>query len=253
MKTSSRLRLTASLLFVLVLSMAVAPLWVFAQTASGEAEILPKKAEAPAEQGPTGKSDTSPSSSAPSSSSSTSKADSMDDLSPFSLSVIVLSMLLGGLLLLFVECALIPGFGLVGLTGIIVILSGLGIAFWKLDLHLAVIYTVISIVALIGVVFWAIYVFPHTATGKRFVLETRISVDDGYTTTIDLQKYIGMEGVASSDLRPSGIARIGEERMDVVSDGDFIPRGTKIKVLLAKQTTLVVIPIPGTDQPPAAS
>ncbi|HNV72628.1 MAG TPA: NfeD family protein, partial [Candidatus Ozemobacteraceae bacterium] len=144
------------------------------------------------------------------------------------------------------------GFGLTGIAGIIVIMSGLGLSFWKLDLRLAVIYTILSILALIGLVFWALYVFPHTATGKKFVLETRISVEDGYTTTLELQKYVGQEGVAASDLRPSGIARIGDERLDVVSDGDFIPRGTRIKVIQAKQTNLVVAKLPEPESPPKA-
>ncbi|HEY9071477.1 MAG TPA: NfeD family protein [Candidatus Ozemobacteraceae bacterium] len=160
--------------------------------------------------------------------------------------MIVLAMLIGGLVLLFVEVALIPGFGLTGVTGILVILAGLGLAFWKLDIRLAVLYSFGSIAALIGLVLWAIYIFPHTSVGKKFVLETKISLEDGYTATRDLEKYIGMEGVATSDLRPSGIARIGDERLDVLSDGEFVPRQSRIKVLRIRNGALIV----GIVEPP---
>jgi len=159
-----------------------------------------------------------------------------------SLGLIVLVMLVGGLILLFIEVALIPGFGITGVTGILVILAGLGIAFWKLDFKLAVIYTIVSLVGLVLLVLWAIYIFPHTKLGKQFVLQTTISVEDGFTATRDFTKYVGMEGVATSDLRPSGIVRIDDERLDVMSEGEFVPRGTKIKVSRVKNGSLVVVP-----------
>lgn len=165
-----------------------------------------------------------------------------------SYSMIVLSLLIGGLVLLFIEVALIPGFGITGVTGIIVIFAGLGVAFWKLDIRLAVLYSFGSMAALVGLVLWAIYIFPHTSVGKKFVLSAKISVEDGYTATRDLDRFVGMEGVATSDLKPSGIARIGDERMDVISDGDYIPRQSRIKVLQAKNGALFVAMI---EPPPA--
>ncbi|HQG29374.1 MAG TPA: NfeD family protein, partial [Candidatus Ozemobacteraceae bacterium] len=162
--------------------------------------------------------------------------------------IIVLAMLIGGLVLLFIEVALIPGFGITGVTGIIVIFAGLGLAFWKLDIRLAVLYSFGSMAALVGLVLWAIYIFPHTSIGKKFVLNAKISIEDGFTATRDLDRFVGMEGVATSDLRPSGIARIGDERMDVLSDGEFVPRQSKIKVLRVKNGALIVAMI---EPPPA--
>jgi len=177
-----------------------------------------------------------------------SKATSPGEPGSISYGLIVLSMLIGGLILLFIEVALIPGFGITGVTGIIVIFAGLGLAFWKLDIRLAVLYSFGSMAALVGLVLWAIYIFPHTSVGKKFVLTAKISVEDGFTATRDLERFVGMEGVATSDLRPSGIARIGDERMDVLSDGEFVPRQSKIKVLRVKNGALIVAMI---EPPPA--
>ena len=170
------------------------------------------------------------------------------DMDPTTLGVVVLAMLIGGLVLLFIEVALIPGFGLTGVTGIVIILAGLGLSFWKLDTRVAVIYTLVSFVALVALVLWAVYVFPYTSLGKRFRLETKISVEDGYTAIRDMSAYVGREGVATSDLRPSGIARIGDERLDVISDGEFGPRGTRIRVVKVKSGSVIVTPL----EPPAA-
>lgn len=170
------------------------------------------------------------------------------DMDPTTLGVVVLAMLIGGLVLLFIEVALIPGFGLTGVTGILTILAGLGLSFWKLDTRVAVLYTLVSFVALVALVLWAVYVFPYTSLGKRFRLETKISVEDGYTAIRDMSAYVGREGVATSDLRPSGIARIGDERLDVISDGEFVPRGTRIRVVKVKSGSVIVTPL----EPPAA-
>lgn len=174
---------------------------------------------------------------------STTAGGTSNDPGPASMALIILSMLITGMLLLFVEVALIPGFGVTGVSGILVILGGLGLAFWKLDPRVAALYSVGSIGALIALVFWAIYVFPHTSMGKRFVLNTRITIEDGFTAVQDMSRYVGLEGVATSDLRPSGIANLGGERVDVMSEGDFIPRGTKIRAIKQKQTNLIVVPL----------
>jgi hypothetical protein len=167
-------------------------------------------------------------------------------------SFIVLGMLIGGFLLLLVEIALIPGFGIVGIKGILLILVGLFLAFWKLDSRTAAIYALLSFMALIGLSLWFVFIFPHTRLGKRFILQTRISTEEGYTTGVDLSRYVGQEGVTTSDLRPSGIARIGDDRIDVMSDGDFIPKGTKIKAVRCKSGNIVVIPLDAETPPPTA-
>lgn len=210
-----------------------------AQELSGE-ELLPRLASAVAEA--TGKTDDKPAHSTTSTEGSTPRTEPSagTEPGPISYGMVVLALLIGGLVLLFVEVALIPGFGLTGITGIIVIFAGLGLAFWKLDIRLAVLYSFGSMAALVGLVLWAIYIFPHTSVGKKFVLNAKISVEDGYTATRELDRFVGMEGIATSDLRPSGIARIGDERMDVLSDGEYVPRQSKIKVLRVKNGALIV-------------
>ncbi len=234
-----------SILFLLI-SLFATPA-ALAQELSGE-ELLPRLSSGTTPS--VTQAESAPSSAAGESPSAEKPAETRAPGEPGAVSygMIVLAMLIGGLLLLFIEVALIPGFGITGVTGIIVIFSGLGLAFWKLDIRLAVLYSFGSMAALVGLVLWAIYIFPHTSVGKKFVLNAKISVEDGFTATRDLDRFVGMEGIATSDLRPSGIARIGDERMDVLSDGEFVPRQSKIKVLRVKNGALIVAMI---EPPPA--
>ena len=47
----------------------------------------------------------------------------------------------------------------------------------------------------------------------------------------DFQAYLGQSGTALTPLRPSGTAKIGEKRVDVVTVGDFIPPKRSIRVV----------------------
>ena len=53
---------------------------------------------------------------------------------------------------------------------------------------------------------------------------------------------LGAEGVAETELRPSGIARLNGRRSDVVADGEFIPQGTRVRVIEVSGNRIVVVP-----------
>lgn len=85
--------------------------------------------------------------------------------------------------------------------------------------------------------------FPKTSLGKNFVLSTESSVAEGFVAVEDMQRYIGCEGVATTMLRPSGIA--GGNVTDVITDGEFVEKGAKIKVVKAIAGRIIVTEIPG--------
>lgn len=161
-------------------------------------------------------------------------------ISNTSLMLIVLTLIIGGMILLFFEIAIIPGFGITGITGILLLASGVFIGFWKLDLMTAIIINAVSFFLLLLLLWWAFYIFPKTKMGKEFSLETKLSVEDGYTAIRDLSNLLGKEGVTLTDLRPSGFAKIEEERIDVISDGEFIQKGAKVKVIKIKGGSVIV-------------
>ena len=64
--------------------------------------------------------------------------------------------------------------------------------------------------------------------------------EDGYVSNVNRTDLLGVEGITLTILRPSGTAIINDERIDVVSEGGFIPKNTKVKVVKVEGARIVV-------------
>ncbi|MBQ7454648.1 MAG: hypothetical protein IJS69_06340 [Selenomonadaceae bacterium] len=92
-----------------------------------------------------------------------------------------------------------------------------------------------AIVALLGVV---VIVYLTSRGSKKnsgmledLVLDERQENRDGYTSVIDKSKFLGKEGVCLTDLRPAGTINVDGEPLDVVTEGNFVKQGDKVKVI----------------------
>lgn len=203
------------LLICLLLAVSVMPIIA----ATGSAELLPEKSVSAA-------------------ASDSSNIGEQAEKPAWGMMVVVL--MLTGFLFLFLEIAVIPGFGITGVIGILLLGGGIAAAYLKLSSGMAVFATFAGIAGVILLLLWFFFIFPKTSLGKNFVLATESSVAEGFVAVEDLQRYIGKEGVATTMLRPSGIARIDGERLDVITDGEFVEKGARIRVLKAVAGRIVV-------------
>jgi membrane-bound serine protease (ClpP class) len=89
---------------------------------------------------------------------------------------------------------------------------------------------------------------PRLPFGRRLVLETELGAGEGSAsaTAPDLM-WLGKRGTAASTLRPSGIATSEGDRVDVVSDGEFIETGEPIMVVKVDGNRIVVRQLNGKD------
>ncbi len=72
-------------------------------------------------------------------------------------------------------------------------------------------------------------------------LRKTLSREDGVTAqSSELDKYIGMEGTAITDLRPSGTAIINGKRVDVVSRGEYLDKDSEIVVSTITGNQIIV-------------
>lgn len=155
-----------------------------------------------------------------------------------------------GLVLVGVEVFLIPGFGLFGILGAIGVLGGL---FMSLlgglptapDFARAgmVLTTTILLVAISAWVM--IRSLPRSSRLARsgiFLLD-RTDRAIGYESAESRKDLIGVAGTAITDLRPSGTGLFGEERIDVVSESEWIEEGTPIRIVSAEGYRHVVRPV----------
>lgn len=157
-------------------------------------------------------------------------------------------MLVAGLLLLAVEVFVIPGFGWSGLLGLLALIGAVILAVSPAPEDAALTFAIVlSSLTLIGIALW------HVATRLRAghpLLGGMLRRDEGYVAALPRPELVGRDGIALTDLRPAGVAQVGDERLDVVSDTGWISAGTPVRVHHAEGYRHVVraIPLP----PPAA-
>lgn len=72
-------------------------------------------------------------------------------------------------------------------------------------------------------------------------LRTKLSKEDGVTAqSLDQNDYLGSLGLAITDLRPSGVATIDDQRLDVVTRGEYLEKQTEIIVIAVRGNQIVV-------------
>jgi len=146
-----------------------------------------------------------------------------------------------GVVLLGVEALVIPGFGLFGVAGIAAVAAGLFMSMLG-SLPTASEYTsagmiLTTTVLLVLVSAWVlIRTLPRTsrlAKSGIFLLQ-RTDRAIGYESAEVRDDLMDSVGTAITDLRPSGTALFGDERIDVVSESEWITEGTQVRVISAE-------------------
>lgn len=131
-----------------------------------------------------------------------------------------------------------PGFGAPGITGIILLAAGV---IMTAETLLDALIMVVILLAILGV---ALTLVLRSATkgklSKSLVLSESMKKEAGYSSTDDLEYLVGKEGIALTVLRPSGTADIDGVKLDVVTEGEYIPSGTKIKIVQVSGSRIVV-------------
>jgi membrane-bound serine protease (ClpP class) len=99
-------------------------------------------------------------------------------------------------------------------------------------------------VTLVGLVVAAHYL-PRTRAMSGLILQSSLASNthaqgpDSFVSA-DESRFAGQVGVAESDLRPVGVARFGDERVDVISEGGYVAAGTRVRVLHVEGARIVV-------------
>ncbi len=139
-----------------------------------------------------------------------------------------------GIAFIALEVFVIPGFGIAGILGIVLMLGSVFFVFdGAYNLRTAVLWLSVSVILTSGLIILAAFFLPETRLFQRFALATVMDTDMGYhsSSSEDFQAYLGKAGTALTPLRPSGTARIADKRVDVVTVGDFIPQNSNVRVV----------------------
>lgn len=135
--------------------------------------------------------------------------------------------LIGGAILLLIELHT-PGFGIPGIAGIISLFTSLYLVLggWVN----AVRSITMASILILGIIILFIRYLPESFVWKRLALKEAERTETGYTAVVIGEDLVGKEGVAVTLLRPVGIVEIDNKRYDCLTEGEYIPAGTRVIV-----------------------
>jgi membrane-bound serine protease (ClpP class) len=158
-------------------------------------------------------------------------------------------LLTGGIILIAVEMFVLPGFGIAGIAGALAILAAFYFSMvtdMATSAEYAQAFGVLSLSLIVVIVAgWALlrHLGRTRGTGKSgIMLGNATSRETGYLSSAVRTELIGSVGIALTDLRPAGAGRFGAERIDIVSDSNWIAAGTPIRIVRSDGYRHVVEP-----------
>lgn len=157
-----------------------------------------------------------------------------------------------GVLLIAAEIFVIPGFGVAGISGIILTVGSLALVMvdndWfdfhyvpTGDLKSALLATFGGTVGAIVLMFVGASQIKSSPFLKHIALNETLQKDEGYTSSFNSdQILVGLTGKAYTVLRPSGKIMIDGKIYDASTRGDYIEKGEEVIVISDEGTSLKV-------------
>jgi membrane-bound serine protease (ClpP class) len=159
-----------------------------------------------------------------------------------------------GLLLIALEIFVLPGFGVAGISGTVLVVGSLGLVAyghwphgneeWVAFGHQLGPFGLSILGALVAAFVLARYL-PSIPYVNRLILHPAGETEEGVESAPDpmhaeLAALLGAIGVAATPLRPAGKAQFGEAFVDVVAEGGYVVPGTRVQVIEIEGNRVVV-------------
>ncbi len=147
-----------------------------------------------------------------------------------------------GIILILLEVFVIPGFGVAGISGIILTLGSLILVMVNNDFFDFSFVGIGDLVAaaaavLVGtlggmVILFILGVrFTESKAFSRVALVETMSKSEGYASKFREESLTGAIGIAYTVLRPSGKVQVGDDIFDAYTRGEYIDKGKEIEVI----------------------
>ena len=138
---------------------------------------------------------------------------------------LLLTLLIAGVALLLAEVFL-PGM-VAGVLGVVCLLGAAVVGFAEFGPKVGSLILMVELFAGTALtILWMRY-FPKTPLGRKYILDPSTAAH----APTEPEKWLGHEGVVLTDLRPAGSARLDGEKVDVITGGEHLESGTRVKVV----------------------
>ncbi len=154
-----------------------------------------------------------------------------------------------GVILILLELFVFPGFGIAGISGIVLVTGGLTMSLLdnvdfdfrnvtEADTGRAALTVVLGLGIGFALMIWLSGKIGHKGILRKMALET--DLEEAVSTPIH-GELVGKEGTAATVLRPSGKVEIEGELYDGVSESGFIEQGSRVKVIRFENAQVYVV------------
>jgi membrane-bound serine protease (ClpP class) len=147
--------------------------------------------------------------------------------------LIIAVVLVLGLILLFTEVAVVPGFGVAGALGLMALAAGAIAAWTELGPLWGGVTAGASLVAAGIILLW----LPRTRFARAVVLEHSQAAAHSQEDRSDL---LGRRGTTVTPLRPIGRVRFGSDEVDVMTEGEYVDSHQEVEVMTVEGPRIVV-------------
>jgi len=149
---------------------------------------------------------------------------------------LLIGLFMLGLILLAIELLVIPGFGMVGVLGVIALGGAAVLAWVEVGVVAGLASLLLAALGTIGLFQLA----RRTRLARRMVLTESVA---GQAPEQSLALLVGQVGKAATPLRPAGIVELAERALDVVADAQYVDAGTRVRITSVEGGRVVVVPV----------
>ena len=153
---------------------------------------------------------------------------------------LIVILFLLGIILVVIEM-IMPGISVAGILGIISLIAGVILAAQVVSPGVLILIIAAVLLIIAAMLIW---LYKSATKGGRvsrlLMLNTKTSSEEGYTSTSSPDNLVGMEGITTTPLRPAGTGDFQGKKLDVVTNGEFIPKGIPIRITKVEGFRIVV-------------
>lgn len=153
------------------------------------------------------------------------------------MTLISVMLLVVGFVLIGIEFTA-PGISVPGISGTICLVISV---FLTADSIVEGVIMTIVILAILGIMLGiTLWLLAKGKLIKPLILTEEQKKEHGYISSSDLEYLLGKKGIALTDLRPTGVGDFDGINFDVISEGQYISKGTNIEIYQVKGSRLIV-------------